>query len=287
MKTILYLLFSMSLLSSCQKGAGASQAKPDYSVAETNLNVAYGVDSMQRMDIYLPANRSDKKTKSIILIHGGGWNAGSKNDFASHIDTLQKRFPDFAIFNIDYRLATSTTIFPTQENDVKSAIDFIAANATTYGINKNEIALLGISAGAHLALLQAYKYGSVNVKAVIDFFGPTDLTVMYNKPWHSMIPYLLQMLTGTTPSANPKVYQQSSPAYFVNAQTPPTLILQGGSDQIVNPSQSRLLKEKLEKAGVEHEFVVYPKERHGWSGANLTDSFDRIEAFLTKQMLSN
>lgn len=276
----------MSLLTSCQKGTGTAQAAPDYSVAETKLNVAYGSDSMQRMDIYLPANRSVTTTKSVVLIHGGGWNAGSKNDFASYIDTLKKRFPDFAIFNIDYRLATSNTIFPTQENDVKSAIDFIAANAATYGVNKNEMALLGASAGAHLALLLAYKYDDVKIKAVIDFFGPTDLTVMYNKPWHSMIPYLLQMLTGTTPADKPKVYQQSSPAYFVNAQSAPTLILQGGSDQIVNPSQSRLLKDKLEKAGVDHELVIYPRERHGWYGANLKDSFDRIEAFLKKQMLT-
>jgi dipeptidyl aminopeptidase/acylaminoacyl peptidase len=118
------------------------------------------------------------------------------------------------------------------------------------------------------------------VKAVIDFFGPTDLTVMYNKPWHSMIPYLLQMLTGTTPSANPKVYQQSSPAYFINKQSPPTLILQGGSDQIVDPSQSKLLQKKLENAGVPNQLVIYPRERHGWQGANLKDSFDKIVAFL-------
>lgn len=286
MKILFHLFFSMSLLTSCQKGAGSPQAVNDFSLAEKKLNVSYGVDSMQRMDIYLPANRSEKTTKSIVLIHGGGWNAGSKNDFASYIDTLHKRFPAFAIFNIDYRLATSNTIFPTQENDVKSAIDFIAANATTYGVNKDEMALMGVSAGAHLALLQAYKYDTVPIKAVIDFFGPTDLTAMYNKPWHSMIPYLLQMLTGTTPSKDPEAYQQSSPAYFVNAQSAPTLILQGGSDQIVNPSQSRLLKAKLEKAGVDHELVIYPRERHGWSGANLKDSFDRIEAFLTKQMLT-
>jgi acetyl esterase/lipase len=276
----------MSLFTSCQKGAGSIQATTDYTIAETKLNVSYGNDSMQRMDIYLPAGRSEYTTKSIVLIHGGGWNAGSKNDFVTYIDTLKKRFPDFAIFNIDYRLATTKTIFPTQENDVKSAIEFIAVNAEEYGVNKNEMALLGASAGAHLALLQAYKYDDIKIKAVIDFFGPTDLTTMYNKPWHSMIPYLLQMLTGTTPSVNPKAYQQSSPAYFVNAQTAPTLILQGGSDQIVNPSQSRLLKDKLEKAGVAHELVVYPRERHGWHGANLKDSFDRIESFLKKQMLS-
>jgi acetyl esterase/lipase len=278
----------MILFTSCQKGNSTKQPVLDNSIAEIKTNVAYGTDSMQRMDIYLPAGRSAATTKSIVLIHGGGWNAGSKNDFASYIDTLKKRLPGFAIFNIDYRLATSNTIFLTQENDVKSAIDFITANAINYGVNKNELSLMGVSAGAHLALLQAYKYTDTKVKAVIDFFGPTDLTEMYNKPWHSMIPYLLQMLTGTTPSANPKAYQQSSPkayqqsspAYFVNSQSAPTLILQGGSDQIVHPSQSKLLQKKLENADVPNELVIYPKERHGWQGANLKDSFDKIVAFL-------
>lgn len=270
----------MILFTSCQKGNSTKQPALDNSIAETKTNVAYGADSMQRMDIYLPAGRSAATTKSIVLIHGGGWNAGSKNDFATYIDTLKKRLPDFAIFNIDYRLATSSTIFPTQENDIKSAIDFIAANAINYAISENELSLMGVSAGAHLALLQAYKYTDTKVKAVIDFFGPTDLTVMYNKPWHSMIPYLLQMLTGTTPYADPKTYQQSSPAYFVNSKSTPTLILQGGSDQIVDPSQSKLLQKKLENAGVPNQLVIYPKERHGWQGANLKDSFDKIEAFL-------
>ena len=189
----------MSLFTSCQKGAGSVQAITDYTIAETKLNVSYGNDSMQRMDIYLPAGRSENSTKSIVLIHGGGWNAGSKNDFATYIDTLKKRLPDFAIFNIDYRLATTKTIFPTQENDVKSAIEFIAANAEEYGVNKNEIALLGASAGAHLAVLQAYRYDDVKSKAVIDFFGPTDLTTMYNKPWHSMIPSCCKCLQALLP----------------------------------------------------------------------------------------
>lgn len=270
----------MTIFTSCQNASGNTQVAINNAVAETKFNVPYGKDSMQRMDIYLPAARSEKNTRSIVLIHGGGWNAGSKNDFASYIDTLKKRLPDFAIFNVDYRLATSSTIFPTQENDVKAAIDFIAVNATEYGINKNEISLLGASAGAHLALLQAYKYHDVKIRAVIDFFGPTDLTAMYNKPWHSMIPYLLLALTGTTPAANATAYQQSSPAHFVTSESAPTLILQGGNDQIVHPAQSRLLKDKLQRAGVKHELVIYPRERHGWHGANLKDSFDRIEEFL-------
>jgi acetyl esterase/lipase len=255
----------MILFTSCQKGAGAKTVVPNYAIAETKLNVSYGEDSLQRMDIYLPANRSAGKTKSIVLIHGGG-------------------LPDYAIFNIDYRLATSQTIFPTQENDVKSAIDFIVNHSGEFGIDKSNMALLGASAGAHLALLQAYKYSDVPVKAVIDFFGPTDLTVMYRKPWHSLLPYLLEMLTGTSPDKNAKAYEQSSPAHFVTAQSAPTLIFHGGSDNIVVPSQSQLLAAKLEKAGVEHELVIYPKERHGWQGANLTDSFDRMVKFLESNM---
>ncbi len=286
MRHILYLLFSMNLFTSCQKGVDAATAvsAPDYTIAETKLNVPYGKDSMQRMDVYLPAGRSDSNTKSIILIHGGGWNAGSKHDFASYIDTFKKRLPDYAIFNIDYRLATSKTIFPTQENDVKAALDFIAAHSHNYGINKNETALLGASAGAHLALLQAYKYTDVPVKAVVNFFAPTDLTIMYNQPWHSMIPYLLQMLTGTTPSQNPDVYKNSSPVKYVTKNSPPTLILHGGSDDIVAPSQSKLLAAKLKGAGVIHELVIYPGEGHGWYGSNLTNSFIRIEAFLKAAM---
>ena len=273
----------MIIFTSCQKGKGASYAALNNAIAETKLNVSYGKDdSLQRMDIYLPAGRSADSTKSIVLIHGGGWNAGSKNDFAAYIDSFKKRLPEYAIFNIDYRLATSQTIFPTQENDVKAAMDFIAAHSVEYGINKNEIVLLGASAGAHLALLQAYKYTDVKVRAVIDFFGPKDLMKMYKEPWHSLIPYLLQALTGTTPAKDPKKYQQSSPAYFVNKHSAPTLILQGGRDQIVHPSQSRWLANKLDRSGVEHELVIYPKERHGWNGANLKDSFDRIETFLKK-----
>ena len=106
----------MSLLTTCQRNDHTSQKNLP---AKSILNVSYGEDTAQRMDIYLPANRSFHSTKSIVLIHGGGWNSGSKNDFVTYIDSFQKRMPDYAIFNINYRLsAAPANIFPTQENDV-------------------------------------------------------------------------------------------------------------------------------------------------------------------------
>lgn len=287
MKYLFYLLLSMSLFSiSCQKTSGNStNTGVDSSKPDTKLNVSYGSHALQKMDIYLPAGRSTASTKAIILLHGGSWNSGSKSEFNPYIDTFKKRLPDYAIFNLDYRVASGGTLFPVPENDVKAAMEFIAGKAGEYGFNKDKVAILGFSAGAHLALLQGYKYiQPVRVKAVVDFFGPTDLTKMYNEPWHPLVTSLLQSVTGTTPSANAQLYQQSSPAHFVNAQTPPTLILHGTNDIIVDISQSQFLKQKLEAAGVPHEMVVYPNESHGWGGSTLSDSFSRIEAFLKARM---
>jgi acetyl esterase/lipase len=271
----------MNIFSSCKQAPKPEFADEKALLAQTLINVSYGSDTLQRMDIYLPANRSTATTKSLILIHGGGWTSGSKADFAMYLDSFKTRLPDYAIFNINYRLVNSGHLFPTQENDVKAAVDFIAAHAEKYHVNKNEFSLLGFSAGAHLALLQAYKYSTPKIKAVVDYFGPTDLVAMYQKPWHPLVPLALQMITGKSPEQNATIFEQSSPAHFVSPQSPPTLILHGGKDIVVNVSQSKLLAEKLEKNGVKHELHIYPNEGHGrWYGQSLVSSFDRVEAFL-------
>jgi acetyl esterase/lipase len=267
----------MSVFSTKPATAGTSVTNPS---AEIRMNVAYGTDVSQHMDIYLPANRSAAKTKSLILIHGGGWSSGSRHNFTSYLDSFKRRMPDYAIFNVDYRLVTPRTVFPAQENDIKAALEFITAHAAAYRVNTSGFVLLGVSAGAHLALLQAYKNASPKIAAVIDFFGPTDLTVMYNKPWNVLIPDLLRNLIGGTPQTNASGYRNSSPVSFINPATPPTLIFQGKQDYIVDISQSELLHQKLKQAGVINKMVVYKNAGHGWYGETLRDSFDKIGAFL-------
>ena len=249
---------------------------------KTEQNVGYGMDALQKLDVYLPAGRTNSATKVIILIHGGGWSSGDKADFTAYVDTLKRRIPGYAIFNINYRLATgSANFFPTQENDVKAAIEFIYSKRNEYMIS-DKFVLLGASAGGHLSLLQAYKYTSpVPIKAVVDFFGPTDLVDMYNNPASIFAPpAALAAVVGATPTTNPVLYQQSSPINFVTAQSPPTIILQGGVDILVSPTQSATLNTKLQTFGVIHQYVFYPTENHGWTGANLSDSFDKITLFL-------
>jgi dipeptidyl aminopeptidase/acylaminoacyl peptidase len=73
---------------------------------------------------------------------------------------------------------------------------------------------------------------------------------------------------------------QLSPINFVSSQSSPTMILHGGIDIVVSPSQSVALDTKLFISGVTHQYIFYPTEGHGWVGANLTDSFNKIQAFL-------
>src|SRR3954452_20730080 len=140
MKNLLYLIFSMSLLTSYPN----KNSPPHLPVvAETKIDVAYGKDSLQRMDIYLPEGRTSNVTKSLILIHGGGWNSGDKSSFASYIDSFKQRLPGYAIFNINYRLGSDKHIFSLQENDIKSALNFIEAHAEEFQINKNKLVIVG------------------------------------------------------------------------------------------------------------------------------------------------
>lgn len=286
MKHLLLFTFILSagFLSCSKSDTGTS---PVNIAASTQLNVAYGTHPLQKMDIYLPANRNITSTKVIILIHGGAWTIGDKNDYSLVLDTLKKRMPDYAIFNINYRLLTlPTNTFPTQEIDTKAAVDFIYGNRGTYLVS-DKFVLLGASAGGHLALLQGYKYTSpVKIKAIVDYFGPTDMVDMYNNPGAYSQLSLVSLLNGT-PTSNPTLYQSSSPINFAVASSCPTIILQGGLDPLVNATtQSLALKTKLTTLGVINEYVFYPLGGHGdWDIPTNTDAFNKIQAFLTANVL--
>jgi acetyl esterase/lipase len=281
LQQFLLIAIAAVTITSCKK-SGTDNGGTNSTTALTLSNVSYGTDAAQKMDVYLPANRSTTSTKTMIIIHGGAWSSGDKTDLNSFIDTLKRRMPDYAIFNINYRLSTGTAnLFPTQENDVKTAIEFIYNKRNEYIIS-DKFVLNGQSAGAHLALLHAYKYTTpVKIKAVIDFFGPTDMSDLYNNP--GLVPAAtLALIIGATPTSNPTLYQQSSPVNFVTAQCSPTIILQGGADPLVNAiTQSLALKNKLVTAGVANQYVFYPTGGHGdWNAATFTDAFNNIQLFL-------
>lgn len=288
MKLFSTILLFFVLMSSCSKDDITPQT--NVITAAVLNNISYGSESLQKMDAYLPANRSATSTKVIIMIHGGGWTTGDKTDYKRFADTLQRRLPDYAVFNINYRLsAFPNNLFPTQEMDVKAAIEFIYSKRNEYLIS-DKFALIGESAGAHLSMLYAYKYNMpVKIKAVASFFGPSDLVDMYNNPvnGNTTISLGLAQAIGSTPTTNPAIYMQSSPLNFItSASAVPTMLLHGGRDALVSPSQSVSVRNKLVTAGIPTEYVLYPTKDHGfdWDSATFFDAFNKIQTFFATHL---
>jgi len=274
----LTILITIAL--SCKKSD--STARVSDLPASSTLDVAYGPGPSQKMDIYLPAGRTTSNTPFILVVHGGGWTSGDKGEFSAVISRLQTLLPTYAFFNINYRLYDGTSNkYPAQEEDVKAAASFIVSKLGEYNIS-NKMVIMGASAGGHLALLQGYKYNSpLKAKAIVSFFGPTDLVDFYNHPPSPALQPSLNALFGYSPEQNLSGYQQASPAFFVNAQSAPTLLLHGNLDQLVPVAQSNLLVNKLNVAGVSNKLVIYPYEGHGWMGASMEDSYSQISSFLS------
>ncbi|SDD96776.1 alpha/beta hydrolase [Niabella drilacis] len=291
-RILLYTLCLSIFITACNK---EDDFKPDNSPipppsqAYNKSNVSYGPDALQAMDIYLPAGRSAATTKVFIFIHGGAWAEGDKAD-ADHaplIDSLRRRLPDWAIFNLNYRLAGGIPLknkFPAQEEDIKKAIQYIYDKRQTFTISDKWV-FAGASAGAHLALLQGYKNNSpIKPKAIIDLFGPNDMTALYNS-YNNNDPaeaVLISLLMSGTPSNNPTMYHDSSPINYVTAQSAPTIIFHGGLDDVVPKEQSYTLQAKLNSVSVQNQLVYYENQTHGWSDPAIWyDCLNKAQSFIT------
>ena len=287
---LMIIVFSPQLIS-CQKDK-LNDSENTTASAKTILNASYGSNASQVMDIYLPANRTATSTKVMVLIHGGGWNTGDKNDplFAPFVDSIRSRLPDYAVFNINYRLsAKPLNIFPSQEMDVKAAVDFIFSKRNEYAIS-DKFVFIGASAGAQLAMLQAYKYiSTVKAKAVVSFFGPSDLVEMYNNPagGNPLISAALADAVGKTPAQDLVIYTNSSPLNFITTNNAmPTILLHGGLDPLVKPGQSAAVYNKLLSLNIPTQNILYPAGGHGdWNAATYTNAFNNVQAFLQLHVL--
>lgn len=243
-----------------------SSAEPARSLA----NVSYGADPAQLMDIVLPAGRGSS-TAVVVFIHGGGWSAGDKSVFTAA--DLQK-FSDggYAIVNINYRLASAAAGIhdPIPSNDVTAALDFIAARAGEYKVAAARFALVGKSAGGHLALLAAYKYNPQGrIRAVASLTGPTDLT----DATFLAIPGIRSMIEnylGVTQAAQPARWSGASPVTVAGTGAPPTIILHGQLDGLVPHSQAGKLHQRLAVLQVPDEYHLFPSYGHdlGYSAIN-------------------
>ncbi|WP_299547651.1 alpha/beta hydrolase [Seonamhaeicola sp.] len=254
----------------------------DPTKAYQELNISYGSDTDQTFDLYLPANRTSD-TKTLLLVHGGGWTSGDKSSMNYLKDLIKTEIPEIAIANINYRLADdSNPPFPMQIDDITSIIDYLKTNKSKYTISE-KTGFIGSSAGGHLSLLWSYAFDTdSNVNMVCSIVGPTNFTDPHYL--NNTDPNLQEIIDiyGENPST--AFLEMLSPYHRVTASAPSTILFYGGLDPLVPSSQGTAMRDKLVALNVHHEFTLYPNEAHGWTGANLLDTWSKLKIFIINNL---
>ena len=265
------------------QNAASLPKKPSY---QSLLDVSYGdAEGKQNLlDAFYPDNHNSN-TKLIVYIHGGSWSRGDKREFPKQLIEELVGNRGYMVVSINYRLVKDgQNLFPAQIEDVKKALEFLSSKAKRYGFNGNEFALMGGSAGAHLAMLYAYKHDTKKqVKTVVNLWGPTDLTDKSIRPDGSDADNTVIRLLGT-PDHKAQICVDASPLVHLTKETSvPTISFHGVEDPLVNVSQAENLHKKLQSLGTLSQLELYPKEKHGMSASAAVDVFSKMVAWLEKQ----
>ena len=271
----LFITFFIVTLYSCTSDSNTVQMY-DTSTEKSLFNVSYGNNNQQVFDLYLPANRTTN-TKTLILVHGGGWTAGDKADMNYAVDIIKQYLPGYAIANINYRLATTgNPAFPMQIDDLDAVVSKLK-NTDEYVISDN-FGFIGVSAGAHLSMLYSYAYNP-NIKMVCSIVGPTNFTDV-NYTSNPFMVQLFQTATGTNYATNPSFYQEISPLLRATTNSQPTIMLYGNADPLIPTTQGQDLHIRLNQLGVYNEFYLYNGGHGDWSFPDQLDAYGKMVAFI-------
>jgi len=208
------------------------------------------------MDLYVP--QTARPAPVVVWIFGGSWKYGSNG---YHLNLRNLTASGIAIASIQYRLS-GTARYPAQLDDCRAAVQWLRTNGARYGIDPRRIGASGESAGGHLASLLGTVEGVSSIRAVCALYPPTDLVAlgrMYEDPKR---PSDIDKLLGGPIEEKLGLAKEASPVDHVTSSSPPFLIFHGADDTLVPLAQSRELRRRLQRAGVESRLIVVPGKGH-------------------------
>jgi len=287
MKRTFLAIFSLIILLNHSSAQSFSPKKDIFQTGTVMYeNIPYANDTLKNhlLDIYLPSTGKNSYPL-LIWIHGGGWRKGDKYSdmdyMANTVKSLIKK--GYAIASINYRYSTKAK-FPAQIQDCNQAIEFLYQHAAQYHLDRDKLALIGFSAGGHLAAL----LGLSNNNTVRSFYHEGE------KP-HFKVKLVLDLLSlkgigATDPNAGVTLLlgasaadradlaKIASPVTYIDKDDPPFLVVHGDHDEAVDFSQSTLLSSKLKVASVKNELIIVPGAPH--AGEMFDAEYIRKKVFL-------
>lgn len=242
-----------------------------------------------KLDLYQPAEATERPL--LVHVHGGAWRFGDKG-----YERSARRFAaaGIATASIQYRLSTQAT-YPEPVRDVVAAIRWARANAGDLNVDPDRIALVGMSAGGHLAALVAaapeepafqppdfHPEMSTSVSAVVGHSGVYDLTTPGLRGSS-----LVRSFVGASYEDDPDRFEAASPVHRVGKNHPPTLLFHGTDDAIVPYSQATAYRDALDREDVTVPLftaegaghVFYDADR--WFDRTVARQYDFLESRLS------
>jgi acetyl esterase/lipase len=205
---------------------------------------------------------------TVVLIPGGGWlSRGRKFKVPFQLDLASR---GYVAVSIEYRWNPESP-FPAQIHDAKKALRWLKDNAARFGIDTTRMAAVGYSAGGNVASLLGLTRpddglepdrdssdGSPEVSLVVSCNGISDFASLYEQ--HCLaepstlarryVRVVLDTFLGGPPTKFAELYRRASAISYVRRGAPPTLLIHSSDDPVIPPSQSRLLRDRLQKEGV-------------------------------------
>ncbi|HWV21052.1 MAG TPA: alpha/beta hydrolase [Devosia sp.] len=255
------------------------------------------------MSLAVPPGRGPHPV--VVYIHGGGWMLGHPH--AMHPNLASMNIVEtllgagYAVARPSYRLSGEGK-FPTQLQDLKTALRYLRHHAALFGIAPNRIASLGESAGGHLAVLlgletppefegeEGFLEETSGVQAVIDWYGITDMLRLDAQSLptarfvHDAPDSASGRLIGGRPSDNPEAARRASPITWISPKAAPMLIQHGTADSIVPPGQGESLHQALLAAGVPSEWRPVAGADHCFIGGDTAPILPAVTDFLGRYL---
>ena len=258
----------------------AEAAAPGGIEVRHDIRYSSGAGTSLGLDAYIPEGA--RNLPGVIIIHGGGWNSGKKEEAAWLAEALVQT--GFVAFSVNYRLAPRYP-FPAAIDDVRAAIAWVRRHANDFGVDPTRLATVGGSAGGHLAALAAmWGKGPLDVgsrvAAAASVSGPMDMAKLAQSPDPRIESAVWGFLGCSSASSCQQVGRKASPISEVDPSDPPILII-NGSDEFIPVVQATDMDAALTAAGVEHQLVVVPGDSHGLSERRVAPVLD----FLRVQLL--
>lgn len=227
--------------------------------------------------------------KALLVIPGGGYQRVVIDKEGTELVPQWVERAGYTLFVLRYRLPEPGRDRQAALADAQRAMRVIRAAAASRGLDAQDIAVIGFSAGGHVAARLATGFDSPT-------YPVTDAADRLSaRPSRAVLVYPVidmgaqahggsrQRLIGEP--ADPALVRRYSMQDQVRADMPPTLLLHAADDRVVSVDNSLLMARALAAAGVEHELHVFAHGGHGFGMRAAADSTTALWPDITQRWL--